>query len=161
MKEKIAVCPGTFDPITNGHLDIIERAAKTFDVIFISVLKNANKKPLFSLEERIQLIEDATNHLPNVRVESSEGLLVDYARKKRATVVIRGLRAVTDFEYELQIAAMNRTLDAELETFFVMTNPKYSFLSSSMIREVASYNGDVGNLVPPNVNEALLAKYKK
>ncbi|WP_088825440.1 MULTISPECIES: pantetheine-phosphate adenylyltransferase [Listeria] len=161
MKEKIAVCPGTFDPITNGHLDIIERAAKTFDVIFISVLKNANKKPLFSLEERIQLIEDATNHLPNVRVESSEGLLVDYARKKRATVVIRGLRAVTDFEYELQIAAMNRTLDAELETLFVMTNPKYSFLSSSMIREVASYNGDVGNLVPPNVNEALLAKYKK
>lgn len=161
LKEKIAVCPGTFDPITNGHLDIIERAAKTFDVIFISVLKNANKKPLFSLEERIQLIEDATNHLPNVRVESSEGLLVDYARKKRATVVIRGLRAVTDFEYELQIAAMNRTLDAELETLFVMTNPKYSFLSSSMIREVASYNGDVGNLVPPNVNEALLAKYKK
>ncbi len=161
MKEKIAVCPGTFDPITNGHLDIIERAAKTFDVIFISVLKNANKKPLFSLEERIQLILDATKHLPNVRVESSEGLLVDYAKQKRATVVIRGLRAVTDFEYELQIAAMNRTLDAELETFFVMTNPKYSFLSSSMIREVASYNGDVGNLVPPNVNEALLAKYKK
>ncbi|EMG29039.1 phosphopantetheine adenylyltransferase [Listeria fleischmannii 1991] len=161
MKEKIAVCPGTFDPITNGHLDIIERAAKTFDVIFVSVLKNASKKPLFSLSERIQLIEEATKHLPNVRVESSEGLLVDYAKKKRATVVIRGLRAVTDFEYELQIAAMNRTLDAELETFFVMTNPKYSFLSSSMIREVASYNGDVANLVPKNVNEALLAKYKK
>lgn len=161
VKEKIAVCPGTFDPITNGHLDIIERAAKTFDVIFVSVLKNASKKPLFSLSERIQLIEEATKHLPNVRVESSEGLLVDYAKKKRATVVIRGLRAVTDFEYELQIAAMNRTLDAELETFFVMTNPKYSFLSSSMIREVASYNGDVANLVPKNVNEALLAKYKK
>ncbi|MBC1398297.1 pantetheine-phosphate adenylyltransferase [Listeria fleischmannii] len=161
MKEKIAVCPGTFDPITNGHLDIIERAAKTFDVIFVSVLKNASKKPLFSLSERIQLIEEATKHLPNVRVESSEGLLVDYAKKKRATVVIRGLRAVTDFEYELQIAAMNRTLDAELETFFVMTNPKYSFLSSSMIREVASYNGDVASLVPKNVNEALLVKYKK
>jgi pantetheine-phosphate adenylyltransferase len=161
VKEKIAVCPGTFDPITNGHLDIIERAAKTFDVIFVSVLKNASKKPLFSLSERIQLIEEATKHLPNVRVESSEGLLVDYAKKKRATVVIRGLRAVTDFEYELQIAAMNRTLDAELETFFVMTNPKYSFLSSSMIREVASYNGDVASLVPKNVNEALLVKYKK
>ncbi|EUJ60381.1 phosphopantetheine adenylyltransferase [Listeria fleischmannii FSL S10-1203] len=113
------------------------------------------------MSERIQLIEEATKHLPNVRVESSEGLLVDYAKKKRATVVIRGLRAVTDFEYELQIAAMNRTLDAELETFFVMTNPKYSFLSSSMIREVASYNGDVASLVPKNVNEALLVKYKK
>lgn len=161
MKDKIAVYPGTFDPITNGHLNIIERAAKTFDILYISVLNNSSKKPLFSLTERMELIKEATDHLPNVLVESSAGLLVDYAKEKSAHAVIRGLRAVSDFEYELQIAAMNRTLDPELETFFMMTSPNYSFLSSSIVREVASYGGNVTELVPAVVDRALKAKYHK
>lgn len=127
MGDKIAVIPGTFDPITNGHLDIIERAAKIFDVLYVSVLNNSSKKPLFTIEERMEMIRQVTAHLPNVQVESASGLTVDYAATRGATAIVRGLRAVSDFEYEMQIASMNRTLNAEIETFFVMTNTKYSF----------------------------------
>ncbi|EIA7245615.1 pantetheine-phosphate adenylyltransferase [Listeria monocytogenes] len=160
MGDKIAVIPGTFDPITNGHLDIIERAAKIFDVLYVSVLNNSSKKPLFTIEERMEMIRQVTAHLPNVQVESASGLTVDYAATRGATAIVRGLRAVSDFEYEMQIASMNRTLNAEIETFFVMTNTKYSFLSSSMVKEVAKYQGDISELVPEIVNEQVQAKFK-
>ncbi|MBC1581293.1 pantetheine-phosphate adenylyltransferase [Listeria seeligeri] len=161
MEEKIAVIPGTFDPITNGHLDIIERAAKIFDVLYVSVLINSSKKPLFNVEERMEMIKQVTAHLPNVQVESASGLTVDYAAMRGATAIVRGLRAVSDFEYEMQIASMNRTLNATIETFFVMTNTKYSFLSSSMVKEVAQYQGDISELVPDIVNQAIKAKFNK
>ncbi|EAC3024116.1 pantetheine-phosphate adenylyltransferase [Listeria monocytogenes] len=160
MGDKIAVIPGTFDPITNGHLDIIERAAKIFDVLYVSVLNNSSKKPLFAIEERMEMIRQVTAHLPNVQVESASGLTVDYAATRGATAIVRGLRAVSDFEYEMQIASMNRTLNADIETFFVMTNTKYSFLSSSMVKEVAQYQGDISELVPEIVNEQVQAKFK-
>ncbi|EAC6120890.1 pantetheine-phosphate adenylyltransferase [Listeria monocytogenes] len=160
MGDKIAVIPGTFDPITNGHLDIIERAAKIFDVLYVSVLNNSSKKPLFTIEERMEMIRQVTAHLPNVQVESASGLTVDYAATRGATAIVRGLRAVSDFEYEMQIASMNRTLNADIETFFVMTNTKYSFLSSSMVKEVAQYEGDISELVPEIVNKAVQAKFK-
>ncbi|MBC1961202.1 pantetheine-phosphate adenylyltransferase [Listeria welshimeri] len=161
MGNKIAVIPGTFDPITNGHLDIIERAAKIFDVLYVAVLNNSSKKPLFTVEERMEMIKQVTAHLPNVAVESASGLTVDYAAKRCATAIVRGLRAVSDFEYEMQIASMNRTLNAEIETFFVMTNTKYSFLSSSMVKEVAQYQGDISELVPEMVNRAIQVKFNK
>ncbi|HAB7740392.1 TPA_asm: pantetheine-phosphate adenylyltransferase [Listeria monocytogenes] len=160
MGDKIAVIPGTFDPITNGHLDIIERAAKIFDVLYVSVLNNSSKKPLFTIEERMEMIRQVTAHLPNVQVESASGLTVDYAATRGATAIVRGLRAVSDFEYEMQIASMNRTLNADIETFFVMTNTKYSFLSSSMVKEVAQYQGDISELLPEIVNEQVQAKFK-
>ncbi|ENL9791644.1 pantetheine-phosphate adenylyltransferase [Listeria monocytogenes] len=160
MGDKIAVIPGTFDPITNGHLDIIERAAKIFDVLYVSVLNNSSKKPLFTIEERMEMIRQVTAHLPNVQVESASGLTVDYAATRGATAIVRGLRAVSDFEYEMQIASMNRTLNADIETFFVMTNTKYSFLSSSMVKEVAQYQGDISELVPEIVNKAVQSKFK-
>ncbi|EAC9070252.1 pantetheine-phosphate adenylyltransferase [Listeria monocytogenes] len=160
MGDKIAVIPGTFDPITNGHLDIIERAAKIFDVLYVSVLNNSSKKPLFTIEERMEMIRQVTAHLPNVQVESASGLTVDYAATRGATAIVRGLRAVSDFEYEMQIASMNRTLNADIETFFVMTNTKYSFLSSSMVKEVAQYQGDISELVPEIVNKSVQAKFK-
>ncbi|EHD5881942.1 pantetheine-phosphate adenylyltransferase [Listeria monocytogenes] len=160
MGDKIGVIPGTFDPITNGHLDIIERAAKIFDVLYVSVLNNSSKKPLFTIEERMEMIRQVTAHLPNVQVESASGLTVDYAATRGATAIVRGLRAVSDFEYEMQIASMNRTLNADIETFFVMTNTKYSFLSSSMVKEVAQYQGDISELVPEIVNEQVQAKFK-
>ncbi|EAG6757023.1 pantetheine-phosphate adenylyltransferase [Listeria monocytogenes] len=160
MGDKIAVIPGTFDPITNGHLDIIERAAKIFDVLYVSVLNNSSKKPLFTIEERMEMIRQVTAHLPNIQVESASGLTVDYAATRGATAIVRGLRAVSDFEYEMQIASMNRTLNADIETFFVMTNTKYSFLSSSMVKEVAQYQGDISELVPEIVNKAVQAKFK-
>ncbi|EAC4228764.1 pantetheine-phosphate adenylyltransferase [Listeria monocytogenes] len=160
MGDKIAVIPGTFDPITNGHLDIIERAAKIFDVLYVSVLNNSSKKPLFTIEERMEMIRQVTAHLPNVQVESASGLTVDYAATRGTTAIVRGLRAVSDFEYEMQIASMNRTLNAEIETFFIMTNTKYSFLSSSMVKEVAQYQGDISELVPEIVNEQVQAKFK-
>ncbi|MBC2277962.1 pantetheine-phosphate adenylyltransferase [Listeria welshimeri] len=161
MGNKIAVIPGTFDPITNGHLDIIERAAKIFDVLYVAVLNNSSKKPLFTVEERMEMIKQVTAHLPNVAVESASGLTVDYAAKRGANAIVRGLRAVSDFEYEMQIASMNRTLNAEIETFFVMTNTKYSFLSSSMVKEVAQYQGDISELVPEMVNRAIQVKFNK
>ncbi|MGG3913257.1 pantetheine-phosphate adenylyltransferase [Bacillus sp. es.034] len=157
----IAVCPGSFDPITYGHLDIITRGAKVFDEMYVVVLNNSSKKPLFSVEERIELIREVTRDIPNVVVDSFQGLLVDYAKSVNAKAIIRGLRAVSDFEYEMQITSMNRVLDDEIETFFIMTNNQYSFLSSSIVKEVAKYGGDISELVPKRVEESLKTKYKR
>ncbi|MFP3839967.1 pantetheine-phosphate adenylyltransferase [Bacillus safensis] len=155
----IAVCPGSFDPVTLGHLDIIKRGAKIFDEVYVCVLNNSSKKPLFTVEERCELIRQATKELPNIKVESFHGLLVDYAKQKEAKVILRGLRAVTDFEYEMQGTSMNKVLDDEIETFFMMTNNQYSFLSSSIVKEVAKYHGAVQDLVPKEVEAALKEKF--
>lgn len=157
---KIAVVPGSFDPMTNGHLDIIKRAAHVFGEVRVAVLNNSAKKPLFTVEEREDLIRKVTSTMPNVKVESFSGLLVDYAREANATAIVRGLRAVSDFEYEMQLTSMNRHLNEEIETFFIMTNTRYSFLSSSIVKEVAKYGGDIDQLVPPQVAEALKGKFK-
>jgi pantetheine-phosphate adenylyltransferase len=141
------VCPGSFDPVTNGHLDVIERAAGLFDQVVIAVLVNVSKKGLFSVDERIAMLREVAGHLPNVVVESFDGLLVDYCRQRDIPAVVKGLRAVTDFDYELQMAQMNHRL-TRLETLFVATNPEYSYLSSSLVKEVAAYGGDVSGLVP-------------
>ncbi|ESU32885.1 phosphopantetheine adenylyltransferase [Bacillus sp. 17376] len=156
---RVAVCPGSFDPITLGHLDIITRAAKVFNELYIVVLNNSSKQPLFSVEERIELIEQVTKSIPNVKVDSFQGLLVDYAESVNADAIIRGLRAVSDFEYEMQITSMNRVLSDKIETFFIMTNNQYSFLSSSIVKEVAKYDGNISELVPRKVEEALLKKF--
>lgn len=155
----IAVCPGSFDPVTLGHLDIIKRGAKIFDEVYVCVLNNSSKKPLFTVEERCELIRQATKDLPNIKVESFHGLLVDYAKQKEAKVILRGLRAVTDFEYEMQGTSMNKVLNDEIETFFMMTNNQYSFLSSSIVKEVAKYHGSVQDLVPKEVEAALKEKF--
>lgn len=157
----IAVCPGSFDPITYGHLDIITRGAKVFDELNVVVLSNSSKQPLFSVNERIELIRQVTKHLPNVKVDSFQGLLVDYANNVGASAIIRGLRAVSDFEYEMQITSMNRVLNDKIETFFIMTNNQYSFLSSSIVKEVAKYNGNISELVPPIVEKALKEKFSE
>ncbi|KKI93957.1 phosphopantetheine adenylyltransferase [Bacillus sp. SA1-12] len=159
--ESIAVCPGSFDPITYGHLDIIKRGAKVFDQVYVCVLNNSSKQPLFSVEERCELIREVTKDLPNVFVESYKGLLIDYAREKQAKSILRGLRAVSDFEYEMQITSMNRVLDDQIETFFMMTNNQYSFLSSSIVKEVAKYKGNIAELVPEAVEKALKSKFNK
>ncbi|MFJ7825064.1 pantetheine-phosphate adenylyltransferase [Psychrobacillus sp. NPDC096623] len=158
---KIAVVPGSFDPITNGHLDIIKRGASIFGEVYVVVLNNSSKNPLFSVEERIHLIEEATSHLPNVKVQTFSGLLIDYAESVSASAIIRGLRAVSDFEYEMQITSMNRVLNDKIETFFIMTKNQYSFLSSSIVKEVARYGGNIEELVPPHVERALNEKYNK
>lgn len=161
MTEKIAVVPGSFDPITNGHIDIIRRAADVFDTVYVAVLNNSAKKPLFTIEERTALIKEVTKDLPNIRIETSSGLLIDYAREKKAKAIVRGLRAVSDFEYEMQITSMNRVLDENIETFFIMSKNQYSFLSSSIVKEVAKYGGKVSELVPSLVEQALNKKFAK
>ncbi|GIN91482.1 phosphopantetheine adenylyltransferase [Siminovitchia terrae] len=155
----IAVCPGSFDPVTNGHLDIIRRGAKVFDEVYVVVLSNSSKKPLFSTDERTELIKKVTKDIKNVKVDSFNGLLVDYAKSIHANAIIRGLRAVSDFEYEMQITSMNRVLNENIETFFIMTNNQYSFLSSSIVKEVAKYNADISELVPWEVEKALKEKF--
>ncbi|ABY44925.1 pantetheine-phosphate adenylyltransferase [Bacillus sp. TH22] len=156
----IAISSGSFDPITLGHLDIIKRGAKVFDEVYVVVLNNSSKKPFFSVEERLELIREATKDIPNVKVDSHSGLLVEYAKMRNANAILRGLRAVSDFEYEMQITSMNRKLDESIETFFIMTNNQYSFLSSSIVKEVARYGGSVVDLVPPIVERALKEKFK-
>ena len=156
---KIVVVPGSFDPLTNGHLDIIKRAARVFGVVNVAIMNNSSKNSLFTVEERMALIKEVTSTIPNVKVESSSGLMIDYAKSIGATAVVRGLRAVTDFEYEMQITSMNRVLDESIETFFIMTNNQYSFLSSSIVKEVAKYGGDISELVPEPVE--LSAKEEK
>ena len=156
---KRAVYPGSFDPITFGHLDIIERSAKMVDELVIGVLCNSAKNALFSLEERVSMIKEVTKEIPNVRVESFQGLLVDYMRQIDASIIIRGLRAVTDFEYELQIAQMNHVQNEEIETIFLMTNLNYSYLSSTVVKEIASYNGDISKFVPKELTNRIYAKY--
>lgn len=157
---RLAICPGSFDPITNGHLDIIQRGAQIFDEVIVAVFNNQSKSPLFTIEERLYLIKESTKDIPNVVVDYSEGLLIDYARKKNAQVILRGLRAVSDFEYEMQITSMNRKLDERIETFFMMTNNQYSFLSSSIVKEIAKYQACVKDLVPEVVEQALIEKFK-
>ncbi|MCS7192211.1 MAG: pantetheine-phosphate adenylyltransferase [Armatimonadetes bacterium] len=153
-----AVYPGTFDPVTNGHLDVIERAAKIFDELIVAVTTNPAKKPWFTLEERVEMIRECCSHLPNVTVEAFEGLLVNFAREKGAKVIIKGLRAVTDFDYEFQMATINRKLAPEIETLFLMTSLPYAYLSSSSVKEVASLDGCLKDLVPDNVVQRLREK---
>lgn len=156
-----AVVPGTFDPITFGHLDIIKRGAKVFEEIYVTVLNNSSKHPLFTVNERMDLIREVTKEIPNVKVDQFSGLLVDYVKSVNAHAIIRGLRAVSDFEYEMQITSMNRLLDNDIETFFIMTNTKYSFLSSSIVKEIAKYQAEISQLVPPVVENALRQKFSK
>ncbi|MCO4096449.1 pantetheine-phosphate adenylyltransferase [Macrococcoides canis] len=157
--KNIAVIPGSFDPITLGHLDIIQRSAGLFDVVHVSVLNNASKQGFFTIEERIEMITEAVKDIPNVEVAYFQGLLVDYCNKVGAKQIVRGLRAVSDFEYEMQLTSMNKKLDDDLETLYMMTNNQYSFISSSMTKDVAKYGGDVSSIVPPNVELALKQKY--
>jgi pantetheine-phosphate adenylyltransferase len=151
----IAICPGTFDPITCGHLDVISRAYKYFDKFIICVAVNPFKQPLFTLEERVDLLEKVTAGMANVEVTSFNTLLVDFARKVGATVIVKGLRAISDFEYEFQMSQINQAMGEEIETFFVMANPEYTFISSSAVREVASYGGSISGLVPQVVEGEL------
>lgn len=156
---RTAVCPGSFDPITYGHLDIIERTSKVFDTVYVSVLKNSSKQGLFTPEERVKLIEQVTKDLPNVEVREFNGLLIDFCREVGAKSIVRGLRAVSDFEYEMQLTSMNRKLDSDIETIYMMTNNNYSFISSSIVKEVAKYGGKTEDVVPPLVEEALKEKF--
>jgi pantetheine-phosphate adenylyltransferase len=152
-----ALCPGTFDPVTNGHVDVLERAAGLFDRVLVAVIGNPGKQPLFSAAERVDMLEEAVSGLPNVDVDSFDGLLVDYARDRGIGVIVKGLRAVTDFDYELQMAQMNRHLSG-METCFVPTSPQWSYLSSSLVKEVAQFGGDVSALVPGHVIPLLKEK---
>ena len=154
-----ALTPGTFDPITYGHLDVIARAAQLMDEVVVAVAASPGKGPLFTLEERTDLARKATAHIPNVRVEPFDGLLVEFAHSIGAKALVKGLRAVTDFEYEFQMAALNYQLSNDLETVFIMSPPQYMYLSSSIVREVSRLGGDVSNFVPECVQEALLAKF--
>ncbi len=156
-----AVYPGTFDPVTNGHLDVIERAAKIFDELIVAVTTNPAKTPWFTLEERVEMLKECCSHLPNVTVEAFDGLLVNFVRQKGAKVIIKGLRAVTDFDYEFQMAAINRKLAPEIETLFLMTSLPYAYLSSSVVKEVASLNGCLKDLVPENVAKRLRQKVEE
>lgn len=156
---RIAVYPGSFDPVTYGHMDIIQRAAKQFDHLVVAVLNNASKSPVFTLEERHDMLLEATQHMPNVSVDVFKDLLVRFMRSKQANVIVRGIRSVTDFEYELQLASLNQNLDEGIDTIFMPTNPKYSYLSSSMVKEIAKYQGSVKNLVSPEVERRLANKY--
>ena len=158
---KIAIYPGTFDPITYGHIDIIERAREIFDRVIVTVARNTAKEPLFSTRDRIAMIKDAVRQYKNVRVEQFDGLLVNYARKKKATALVRGLRAVSDFEYEFQMALMNRKLDSTITTVFLMPHEKYTYLNSSIVREIALHGGDCSEFVPPNVRKMLQRLAKK
>ena len=156
---RIAVYPGSFDPVIRGHLDIIERASKQFDIVIVAILNNISKNPLFTVEERKQLVMEVTRDLENVQVDSFRDLTVNYMDQKEAHVIVRGVRSVTDFEYELQLASTNQKLNPRVETNFMMTNPTYSFLSSSMVKEIARFGGPVSEFVSPEVEEALRKKY--
>jgi pantetheine-phosphate adenylyltransferase len=157
---RIGVYPGSFDPVTLGHLDVIYRSSKLVDKLIIGVLNNSAKKPLFSVEERVTMIEEATKEFENVVVESFNGLLVDFADLKGANVIIRGLRAITDFEYELQIAQTNHKVNPKVDTLFLTTSVEYSYVSSSVVREIGMYGGDISSFVPANVVDRVYEKYK-
>lgn len=156
-----AVYPGSFDPVTYGHIDIIERASRICNKLVIGVLNNSKKTPLFSAEERVKMLQEVVKDIPNVEVKSFSGLTVDFARENDATVMIRGLRAVTDFEYELQISQTNRSIASDIDTIFFTTNLKYSYVSSSITKELAMYGADISNFVPPYVLEKVREKYKE
>lgn len=154
-----ALCPGSFDPVTYGHIDIIERAARTFDQVVVAILTNPRKRPLFTVEERLEMLEEALAHLPNVSVAAGEGLLVNFAREVGANVIVKGLRPIQDFEYEWQMGMVNRYLDAEIETFFLMSRTEYSHLSSSIVRELATHGASLDGLVPPGVAARLRTRF--
>lgn len=157
---KIAIYPGTFDPVTNGHLDILQRALGVFDKVIIAVAADSNKHPLFSLDERLQLLKESTSDIDGVNVELFEGLTVEFAQRCGAVAIIRGLRALSDFEYEFQLALMNKKLAPDIETVFLMTKGEFSFISSSAIKWAASLNGGISEFVPINVEKALIKKYR-
>jgi pantetheine-phosphate adenylyltransferase len=158
MRSILAIYPGSFDPVTNGHLDLIDRGAKIFDQLIVAVLQNLEKDPLFSVPERVEMLREVTARWPNVSVEVFDGLLMDYARRRGAQVILRGIRAISDYEYELQMALMNRKLEPEIETIFMMPAETYSYLSSRLVREIARLGGPIGSLVPPVVEQRLRAK---
>ena len=159
--KRTAIYPGTFDPITNGHIDLVKRGMRIFDEVIIAIATAQKKQPLFTISERLRLIKDAVRGLKNVKVEAFSGLLVEYVESKKGIAVIRGLRAVSDFEYELQMALMNRRLDRNIETVFMMPSEEYTFLTSTIIKEVASFGGPVKGLVPEAVEKALKETFKK
>jgi pantetheine-phosphate adenylyltransferase len=158
---KIAIYPGTFDPVTNGHLDILKRAASVFGTVYIAVAKNMHKNPLFTTEERIGMIEKCTSQFPNVKIDQFDGLAVDYALKVGASVIIRGLRAISDFDYEFQMALMNRHMNDSIDTVFFMPHEDYTYLSSSTVREIVRFNGDVSEFVPEIVKNELIRKLRR
>lgn len=157
---RVAVYPGSFDPITNGHLDIIKRAAKLYDRVVVGVLNNSGKNPVFTPEERVGMIKEVTSGMNNIEVDCFTGLLVDFAKEKSASVIIKGLRTVADFEYEFQMALLNKALNPEYETMFMMTDSKYSYISSSMVKELAGFKGDLTGLVPAEIINKIQEKYK-
>ena len=158
MKTSIAIYPGSFDPVTNGHLDLIERVEKMFDHLIVAVLKNAEKEPMFSVAERVEMLREVTRQWDSVEIDVFQGLLVDYARKRGAAVILRGIRAISDYEYELQMALMNRKLEPRLETVFMLPGEPYSYLSAKLVREIASFGGPLTGLVPPIIEQRLRAK---
>ena len=157
---RTAIYPGSFDPLTNGHLDVIERAIKLFDRVVVAVAKNESKQPLFTLKERLELVRRSVKHLKGVEADSFDSLLVNYVEERNAQAIVRGLRAVSDFEFEFQLALMNRKLNEKIETIFMMPKDTYTFLSSRIVKEIARLGGDVSSFVPPQVQEALLAKLR-
>lgn len=157
--QRIAIYPGSFDPVTQGHLDIVERGLKLFDFIVVTILNNPAKKTLFSLEERLEMLNESLKKFPNVEVDSYDGLLVDYVVKRNAHAILRGMRAVSDFEYEFQMALMNRRLNREIQTVFLMTGLRWIFTSSSIIKEAARFGGDISDMVPPIVHQKLNEKF--
>jgi pantetheine-phosphate adenylyltransferase len=158
MKTSIAIYPGSFDPVTNGHLDLVERGEKMFDLLIVAVLRNADKSPMFEVRERVDMLREVTKQWPGVEIDVFDGLLVDYARKRGAGVILRGIRAVSDYEYELQMALMNRKLEPRLETVFMLPGEPYSFLSAKLVREIAHFGGPLKGLVPEIVEQRLRAK---
>ena len=159
--QRIAIYPGSFDPVTNGHVDIAQRGLRLFDKIIVAILRNPEKKFLFTVEERIEMLEASFEEYPDIEVETFDGLLVDYAAKKGSIAILRGMRAVSDFEYEFQLALMNRKLNREVQTVFLMTSLRWIFTSSSIIKEAAQFGGDIKGMVPPIVNEKLMKKFNR
>ena len=157
---RTAIYPGSFDPLTNGHLDVIQRAAKLFDRVVVAVAKNDSKRPLFTLAERLALVKTAVSHLPHVEADSFDGLLIEYVVRQKAQAIVRGLRAVSDFEFEFQLALMNRKLNESIETIFMMPKDTYTFLSSRIVKEISRLGGDVSPFVPPHVETALQEKLR-
>ncbi|HTZ33539.1 MAG TPA: pantetheine-phosphate adenylyltransferase [Methylomirabilota bacterium] len=158
MKTSVAIYPGSFDPVTNGHLDLIGRGEQMFDHLIVAVLKNVEKQPMFTVSERVEMLKEVTKKWDSVEVDVFEGLLVDYARKRGAGVILRGIRAVSDYEYELQMALMNRKLEPRLETVFMLPGESYSYLSARLVRQLAKFGGPLAGLVPPSVEERLRSK---
>lgn len=159
MNRHIAIYPGSFDPFTHGHMDIVRRGLEIFDTVVIAVANNSEKNTLFSVDERVDILEKLTEDNPRLRVETFNGLLVDYVVSKKARVILRGLRAVTDFEFEFQLAQMNHTVCQQVETLFMMTSPKFAYLSSSIVKEVGRLGGDISKFVPPLVRDELMKKF--